>query len=67
MSDDYESLITVLRDMDDERKKQLVEKVQGLVGSTGIEALTRFIANQVNREQFATLIRDFATQAKAGG
>ena len=67
MSDDYDSLLTVLRNMNDNQKKLLVEKVQQLVGSTGLEALTQFIANQVNRELFATLIRDFATQVKSGG
>jgi hypothetical protein len=53
--------------MDDEQKRQLVAKVQELVGSTGIEALTQFVASQVNRELFATLIRDFVSQQKSGG
>jgi hypothetical protein len=65
--DNYDSLIKVLREMSDDDKRRLVQRVQELVGSTGIEALTNFIASQVNRDLFATVIRDFAMQVKAGG
>lgn len=67
MSDEYSSVIDVLKNMSDEHKRQLVQKVQELVGSTSIEALTRFIGAQVSREMFATLVRDFAQNVKSGG
>lgn len=53
--------------MSDENKEQLVKQVQALVGSTGIEALTSFIGQQVNREIFLNLIREFAQKVVSGG
>lgn len=47
LSSDYDSLITVLQELTDDEKADLVKKVQELVGSTTIEALTRFIGCQV--------------------
>lgn len=47
-SSDYDSLIAVIRNLTDEEKKKIVQKVQELVGSTSIEALTHFIGAQVN-------------------
>lgn len=65
-AEDYDSLLQVMRDMSEEEKKRLVEKVQELVGSTGIEALTHFVGTQVNRELFGKLIHDFAKSASKG-
>lgn len=47
-SSDYDSLIAVIRNLTDEEKEKIVQKVQELVGSTSIEALTHFIGAQVN-------------------
>jgi len=58
---EYDSLIKVLRDMNNEQKKELVSKVQQLVGSGGIEALTEFIGSQVKRELFVNLVHSFVT------
>ncbi|KAK7485905.1 hypothetical protein BaRGS_00022900 [Batillaria attramentaria] len=65
-SNDYDSLITVIQELTVEEKKELVAKVQELVGSTSIEALTRFIGTQVQREALLTLIRN-VVNGKQGG
>ena len=65
--DNYESMMKVLRGMSDEDKKQLVARVQELVGSSSLEALTSFLASQVNRELFAAAVREFASRVKSGG
>ena len=65
--DNYESMLKVLREMSDEDKERLVARVQELVGSSSLEALTSFIASQVNRELFATAVREFASRVKSGG
>lgn len=46
-SDEYSSMLKVLGNLTDEDKQNLVNKVQELVGSTGIEALTHFIGGLV--------------------
>ena len=53
--------------MSDEEKQELVKRVQELVGSTSIEALTQFIGTQVQREMFASVIREFAKNLSKGG
>jgi len=65
--DDYDSMVKVLREMSDEDKKLLVTRIQELVGSSSLEALTSFIASQVNRELFAAAVREFASRVKSGG
>ena len=65
--DDYASMIKVLKEMSDENKERLVARVQELVGSTSLEALTSFIGSQVNRELFASAVREFASRVKSGG
>ena len=65
--DDYDSMVNVLREMSDEDKKLLVARIQELVGSSSLEALTSFIASQVNRELFAAAVREFASRVKSGG
>ncbi|KAK3603116.1 hypothetical protein CHS0354_027903 [Potamilus streckersoni] len=65
-SDDYKSMVAVLKNMSDADKKKLVQKVQELVGSSTIEALTSFIGSQVQRELLLGLIRDFANDVKGG-
>jgi len=65
--DDYDSMVKVLKEMNDEDKKRLVARIQELVGSSSLEALTSFIASQVNRELFASVVREFASQVKSGG
>ena len=65
-SDEYDSMINVLMNMSDSEKKRLVQKVQELVGGTGIEALTRFIGNQAQREVLLHLIQGFAKNPQGG-
>ena len=60
--DHYDNLIKVLRGLSDDEKKELVRRVQELVGSTGLEALTAFIGSQVSRELLLNLVKDFANQ-----
>ena len=40
---------------------------QELVGSNGLEALTTFVASQVNREVLINVVREFAKHATKGG
>jgi len=63
----YESLLEVLKGLSDQEKEELVKKVQEVVGSTGIEALVAFVGQQVNREVFMSVIREFSKQATKGG
>ena len=65
-SDDYDSMINVLMNMSDSEKKRLVLKVQELVGGIGIQALTRFIGNQAQREVLLHLIQGFAKNPQGG-
>jgi len=65
--DDYDSMVNILKTLSDHEKQELVEKVQALVGSGSIEALTGFIGQQVNRELFATVIREFSKGAGSKG
>ena len=65
-ADEYDSMINVLMNMSDSEKKRLVQKVQELVGGTGIEALTRFIGNQAQREVLLHLIQGFAKNPQGG-
>jgi len=65
--DDYDSMIKVLSEMGNEDKERLVARIQELVGSSSLEALTSFLASQVNRELFASVVREFASQVKSGG
>lgn len=65
-SDNYDSMLTVIRNLSDSDKQRLVEKVQELVGSSTLEALTAFIGSQVQRELLINCIRG-VLQNKGGG
>lgn len=65
-SDPYKATIQVLKQMSDADKKRLVEEVQKLVGVSGIEALTKFIGGQVQREMLLNLIQNFVNDVKGG-
>jgi len=65
--DEYDALLIVLREMSESEKEELVKKVQELVGSTGLEALTSFIGSQVSREVLINLVREFARGTTKGG
>lgn len=65
-ADNYDSMLTVLRNLSDADKKRLVEKVQELVGSSALEALTAFIGSQVQRELLINCIQS-VLQNKGGG
>jgi hypothetical protein len=58
-SDEYDSMITVLKNMSNSEREILVQKVQELVGGIGRDALTRFINNQSQRVDLLRLIHDF--------
>lgn len=66
-SSDYESLVAVIRNLTEDEKQKIVQKIQELVGSTSLEALTQFIGAQVQREALLNLLRQFVTGAKQGG
>ena len=57
--DDYDSMITVLKNMSNSEKEIIVQKVQELVGGIGRDVLTRFIRNQAQRVDLLHLIQDF--------
>jgi uncharacterized protein YoaH (UPF0181 family) len=59
-------MIKVLKNLSDYDKQRLVEKVQELVGSSGLEALTAFVGSQVQRELLLNVIRT-VLQNKDGG
>jgi len=65
-SDPYDSMICVLRSLTEEEKQNLVNKVQELVGSSALEALTTFIGNQVQRELLLNVLQTFLNN-KGGG
>ena len=62
----YESLLDVLKTLSDHEKKELVEKVQETVGSSGLEALIAFVGTQVNREILMSVIREFMNNKQGG-
>ncbi|KAL5004859.1 hypothetical protein ScPMuIL_018315 [Solemya velum] len=66
-SDDYTAMIKVLKEMSPEDKQKIVQKVQTLVGSTGIEALTKFIGTQVHREMLVSCLGDAFKEMGIGG
>ncbi|XP_059157429.1 uncharacterized protein LOC131941882 [Physella acuta] len=66
MSDDYQSLIDVMQDLSDEEKKEIVKRVQELVGGSAIEALTRFIGSQAQRSSLIHLLRSAASEFSKG-
>ncbi|XP_045215733.2 protein C19orf12 homolog [Mercenaria mercenaria] len=65
-SDEYSSMIKVIKNLSDSDKQRLVEKVQELVGSSSLEALTAFIGSKVQRELLLNCIRS-VLQNKGGG
>ncbi|XP_062615344.1 uncharacterized protein LOC134277087 [Saccostrea cucullata] len=66
-SDEYTAMIKVLRNLNDEEKQKVVKAVQELVGTSSIEALTRFISQQVQRDMLLKLLRDFVGDIQKGG
>lgn len=58
-SDDYSSMMGVLRGLTDEEKENLVNEVQGVVGSTAVEDLSSFIGSPGQREVLVNCIREF--------
>ena len=65
--DPYDSMVEVVRNLTDEEKENLVNKVQELVGSSSLEAMLSFVGQQVNRELFVHLIREFTQKTSKGG
>ena len=59
-------MISVLKNLTDSEKENLVNKIQELVGSSSLEALTAFIGSQVQRELLIGVIRQFVNN-KSGG
>ncbi|KAL3866371.1 hypothetical protein ACJMK2_043674 [Sinanodonta woodiana] len=65
-SDDYQSLVTVVRALSDSEREELVRRVQELVGSKTVEALSTFIGGgPTERENFINLIREFISGVNA--
>lgn len=65
--DPYENMIKVLRSLSKDQQQELVTRVQELVGSAGIEGLTTFVAQQVNRNIFLNVVKEFVKNASKGG
>ena len=59
-------MVSVLKNLTDSEKENLVNKIQELVGSSSLEALTAFIGSQVQRELLIGVIRQFVNN-KSGG
>jgi len=70
--DEYDSLVTVVRNLDDEQKCRLEIKVQELVGSCLLEDLVKFVQLEVNRQLLLNVVagqfgeRDDSTAASTG-
>lgn len=58
-SDDYNSMMNVLRGLTEEEKQNLVNEVQDLVGSTAVEDLTTFFGSRARRGALLNCIRHF--------
>jgi hypothetical protein len=54
-SSDYDSLVAVIRNLTDDQKQEIAKKVQELVGSASLEALTNFIGVQVRKPAGANI------------
>lgn len=66
-SDEYTAMIKVLKNLNDQDKAKVVKAVQELVGSSSIEALTRFIGNQVQRDLFLKVLHEVVGNIQKGG
>ncbi|XP_041368776.1 protein C19orf12 homolog [Gigantopelta aegis] len=66
VGDEYQSLVKTLKNLTDDEKRRIVDKVQDVVGSTGIEALTRFVGFQAQREILINILQK-ATKEMRGG
>ncbi|KAK3089427.1 hypothetical protein FSP39_003524 [Pinctada imbricata] len=66
MSDNYQAMLKVLKNLNDSEKEELVKKVQELVGSSGMEALVHFVAGQAQRELLLNMIQGFVNDRKGG-
>lgn len=60
-------MLAVLQGLSDDEKAELVKRVQELVGSSGIEALTRFIGTQAQRSSLINLLQSAAKEMTKGG
>ncbi|XP_021345941.1 uncharacterized protein LOC110445589 [Mizuhopecten yessoensis] len=56
-SDDYQRMIQIMINLSDSKKKELVNKVQELVGSVLKDALVQFVTSEENRTALIQLIR----------
>ncbi|XP_021345874.1 uncharacterized protein LOC110445536 [Mizuhopecten yessoensis] len=65
-SDNYQALIVVMKNLSDSEKKRIVQKVQELVGSVGVEELVRFVGSQVQRDALLQLLRGALNDIKGG-
>lgn len=64
MVDEYDSLIKVLRNLSEEEKYRLEQKIQELIGSRLIEDLIKFVQSEVNRQLLLNVI---TTEVTKGG
>lgn len=56
-SDDYEATMTVLKNLDDEDKEELVRRVKIMVGSAGLDDLTNWLKISSNHRIFLEGVR----------
>ncbi|XP_006813155.1 uncharacterized protein LOC102803710 [Saccoglossus kowalevskii] len=62
-AEDYEATITVLKNLNDEDKQELVKRVQMMVGSTGLDALTDWLKISTNHRIFIEAVRAIISKA----
>lgn len=66
-TESYEAMITVVKDLPDREKKELVEKIQMLVGEKGVDDLVNFIGVQEKRDKLLHLIQNYLNEMKKDG
>uniref|UniRef100_A0A914XQQ3 Uncharacterized protein n=1 Tax=Plectus sambesii TaxID=2011161 RepID=A0A914XQQ3_9BILA len=62
-ADDYQSMVDVVRALNDDEKHRLQEKIQALVGSASIEQLKVWMQSEVHRQMLTTLLSKAVTSA----
>ena len=67
LSDDYASMVEVLKNLPDAEKHELVMEVQELVGSSSVEALTSFVGGQGQAQALLALLKSVTSGKSRGG
>uniref|UniRef100_A0A914VLU0 Uncharacterized protein n=1 Tax=Plectus sambesii TaxID=2011161 RepID=A0A914VLU0_9BILA len=62
-ADDYQSMVDVVRTLNDDEKHRLQEKIQALVGSASIEQLKVWMQSEAHRQMLTSLLSKAVTSA----